>query len=61
MPLDDPSRAADVTGCRLGEPATRGSGPAATRTPAPGSTSGGSTSSGTGTPKPGASKSRKPR
>ncbi|MDX6762117.1 hypothetical protein SIN09_22520, partial [Streptomyces sp. F8] len=24
VPLDDPSRAADVTGCRLGEPATRG-------------------------------------
>ncbi|MFD5879428.1 hypothetical protein [Streptomyces yangpuensis] len=69
VPFGDPSRAADVTRCRLGEPVTRGSGPAATRTPAPGSTSGGSTSSGTGpstgadtgTPKPGASKPRKSR
>ncbi|MFG2337433.1 hypothetical protein [Streptomyces yangpuensis] len=61
VPLDDPSRAADVTGCRLGEPTTRGSGPAATRTPAPGSPSGGSKSTGTSTPKPGPSKSRKSR
>ncbi|MFB7171179.1 hypothetical protein ACFCYM_10200 [Streptomyces sp. NPDC056254] len=61
VPLGDPSRAADVRNCRLGKPTTRSSGPAATRTPAPRSTSGGSTSGSTSTPKPGVSKSRKPR
>lgn len=61
VPLDDPARAADVRSCRLGEPTTRGSGPTATRTPGPGTGSASGGSTGTGAPKPGASKSRKPR
>ncbi|WP_051807822.1 hypothetical protein [Streptomyces sp. NRRL F-2664] len=67
VPLDEPARAAEVKNCRLGQPTTRGSAPAATRTPgagsgsAPGSASGGSTRTGEAEAVPRPKTSRKPR
>ncbi|MFI8362362.1 hypothetical protein ACIGD1_19590 [Streptomyces sp. NPDC085612] len=63
VPLDDPARAAEVRTCRLGEPTTRSSAPAATRSAGSGPTAGpGSDGDGPSrTPKPGPSKSRKTR
>ncbi|WP_420080486.1 hypothetical protein ACN6AT_21090 [Streptomyces sp. JL4002] len=69
VPLDDPARAAEVRTCRLGEPTTRSSAPAATRSAGSGPTAGPGPTTGPGsdddgpsrTPKPGPSKSRKTR
>ncbi|MFF0548360.1 hypothetical protein ACFYUL_05345 [Streptomyces sp. NPDC004311] len=69
VPLDDPARAAEVRTCRLGEPTTRSSAPAATRSAGSGPTTGSGPTAGPGsdddgpsrTPKPGPSKSRKTR